>query len=169
MPTSLCPLSYDFQDLENFYIFLNGIDLLQGILGFIFYYICIESFSSGLLMVWYQIFFCLSASTIFSYYKNKKTFLTYPHLCYFVFKTISLFVYFIIFVVNIIELDFNYEDSKNAAVVSLLILAFIFNIFQFSWHFKMLKNWFKSYKVKTSSYSPQDTKSENLIINEDSV
>lgn len=168
MPVNLCPFSYDFQDLENFYIFLNGVDLLQGILGLIFYLIYVDSFNSGLLMVWYEIFFFLSASAIFSYYKKEKTFLTYPHLFYFVFKTLSLFVFFIVFVFNIIELDFTYENTQNAAVVSLLIIAFIFNIFHFSWHLKMLKNWFKSYKIKTATYSPQNTKAEDLFIKNDS-
>jgi hypothetical protein len=163
MPVSICPFSFSFKDIENFYLFTNTIDLLQGILGFCFYLNFVNNFSSGLLMVWYQVFFIISAFAIYTIYKLHKTFLTYSHLFYFVFKTISLLLYFFIFAYNILELDFDLKNKKNASTVSLLILALIFNIFHFSWHFKLTTAWFSFFKV-TRSYSPQETHEENLLI-----
>lgn len=138
MAYSLCPLDYRFETSKNFYLFLNFIDLLQGILGLIFYTILQNYFQISTLVIISQIFFILAASIIFSLFQKEKNYRTKLHYNYYIIKSAFLFFYFIVFIWNIIEMDFSNSEKNKEKIVTLLFFCFFFNIFHFSWHLKMI-------------------------------
>ena len=125
MVYSLCPLDYKFQLTKNFYLFLNFIDLLQGILGLIFYSIFKNNFKISTIIIIFQIFFILGASIIFTLYKKENSYLTKNHFYYFIIKCSILCFFSIVFIWNIIEMDFFNSDKNNQKIVTLLFLSFV--------------------------------------------
>ncbi len=140
MPFSICPFDYTFKLTKSFYLFLIFVDLLQGILGLIFYCLLRNSFRISTILIIVQVLFILSGSAIFAVYKQEQSYLNKIHFNYFIFKAVCLFFYFIVFTWNIIELDFfKNDDNDTALIVTLLFFCIVFNVFHFTWHFKMIR------------------------------